>query len=53
MKERIHLGQLGGSPAHAGIDPERLTWRQIRRLWEVDVARRARDVERLVAALVR
>ena len=47
MRRRVN----GLSPRVCG-DPERLTWRQIRRFWEVGERRRAEDAEWLVATLV-
>ena len=45
------LVRAGHGRGHRDI-AERLTWRQIRRFWEVDAARRAGDVERLEGALL-
>ena len=46
------LVRAGHGRGHRDV-AERLTWRQIRRFWEVDATRRAGDVERFVAALIR
>ena len=45
------LVRAGHGRGHRDV-AERLTWRQIRRLWEVEARRRAEDVERLGAMLV-
>ena len=45
------LVRVGHGRGHRDV-AERLTWRQIRRLWEVEARRRAEDVERLGAMLV-
>ena len=45
------LVRAGHGRGHRNV-AERLTWRQIRRFWEVDAARRAGDVERLMAAVL-